>query len=193
MTQGSDLAMFSPPVRWLLTATLVAAAIATVSTSDSHTTVRARTCTLAHAVLCTAMIAMLWPFGAGLAAQFRAFVLACVTTWFLALALNSRPWPQLRQLTRWEGLATLHHAVMAAAMTWMVLDMPGGHHSMPAAMPEGVSGLAAALGGYFMVAALPWLYAATGTQPSGQRRRGVHAAGNAAMSAGMGVLLLAQL
>lgn len=193
MTQGPDLAVFSSPVRWLVTAALVAAAIAVVSTSDTRATVRARTCTLAHAILCTAMTAMLWPFGAAVAAKFQAFTLACVTTWFLALTVSSRPWPRLRELTRWEGLASLHHALTAAAMTWMILDMPGSHHSMPATMPEGVPGVAAALGGYFMVAALPWLYLATRTRPPDQRRRGVHAAGNAAMSIGMGVLLIARL
>jgi hypothetical protein len=175
--------MFSLPVRCLLSVALAAAAIAIVSTSDGPTTVRSRTRALAHAALCTAMIAMLWPIGAVLPAPSRALALTGIATWFLALALRSRPWPRLSelgQLGHWGGLASLHHAVTAAAMTWMTLDMRGGHHSMPATMPAGISGVAAALGGYFLIAALPWL-----------RGRGLHAAGNAAMSIAMGVLLIA--
>jgi hypothetical protein len=177
--------VFSPPVRWLLTAALAVAAIAVVSTVvstlDGRGTVRARTCALAHAILCTAMIAMLWPLEADVPATLRVFILAGIATWFLALALRTRP-----------RLASLHHAVTAAAMAWMTLDMQGGHHAMPAATPAGLPGVAAALGGYFLIAALPWVSTATGDHPPAHRRRGLHAAGNAAMSIGMAVLLIAR-
>jgi len=181
--------VFSPPVRWLLTAALAVAAIAVVSTVvpavvstvDGRGTVRARTGALAHAILCTAMIAMLWPLEAAVPAKWRVFLLAGVATWFLALALRTRP-----------RLASLHHAVTAAAMAWMTLDMRGGHHAMPAATPAGLPGVAAALGGYFLIAALPWVSTATSGHPPAHHRRGLHAAGNAAMSIGMAVLLIAR-
>jgi hypothetical protein len=196
----------SAPLRWLLTTALAAATVAILS-GPHQAGVRARVCNLAHAILCTSMIAMVWSSGLSLPGWLRTTVLGGITAWFLAHALSvgRAPALSLGRLVRWRGLASLHHAVTAGAMTWMSIDTAGsagaghaggGHMAMLGTGAHPAAALAG-LGGYFLVAALPWISMAAGPPRAlpvlgaAHRRRGLHAAGNAAMSIGMGMLLIA--
>jgi hypothetical protein len=85
------------------------------------------------------------------------------------------------------------------AMIWMIFAMPAAMPMAPAhgmatapnpATPMAVLVVSALLAAYFGFAAIPWLVQATGPGP---RLRDAAAAGHAAMSAGMAVLLLAML
>ncbi|MEN3310418.1 MAG: hypothetical protein V7603_6620 [Micromonosporaceae bacterium] len=209
-------------LRWLVTAALAAATAGIVGTGrwaphpPGVAAARRRGCDLAHTLLCTAMIAMIWPQAGSVPGWLRGATLGSVMAWFLGMALTApgpvaaapRSWR--RRFTRWPGLANLHHAAMAATMTWMTVAtpapvmpghtvdhqyaMPAGAQAHAAGMAGTAPGTAAALGAYFLLAALPWISVAGGphrTPGLGGRRRGVHAAGNAAMSIAMGVLLIA--
>jgi hypothetical protein len=144
-----------------------------------------RVCLVAHAILCAAMVAMLW---SPAAVRWWTLVLGGVAVWFLGLALTA---PGVAR-----RLASLHHAATAATMMWMSTAAPEPKMGHAMAMPA--SGLAAAVGGCFLVAALPWISVAAGPHRAppvpgtGHRRRGLRAAGNAAMSIGMGVMLIAR-
>jgi hypothetical protein len=89
---------------------------------------------------------------------------------------------------------------MAGAMIWMIFAMPAAmpmapvHGGMPAmsrpATPTAILLVSAVLAAYFGFAAIPWLVRAIGPR---LRPRDRAAAGHAAMSTGMAVLLLAML
>jgi len=98
----------------------------------------------------------------------------------------------------------LHHAVMAAAMTWMLTALPGGtqmRSSMPAhgataemttaaSLPFSVLAVTGLIAAYCAVASIPWLGRAVGPGPRLTDRA---AAGQALMSAGMAAMLIAML
>ncbi len=64
----------------------------------------------------------------------------------------------------------MHHGLMAATMTWMIVAMPMG-------------AAAALVGAYFLLAAVPWMYSAG-------RRKNADAACHAAMSIAAGLMVL---
>jgi hypothetical protein len=66
--------------------------------------------------------------------------------------------------------ATVHHGLMAAAMTWMIAEMPMG-------------ATAAITGGCFLLAAVPWIYYVG-------RRKSTDALCHAAMSLATGLMVL---
>jgi hypothetical protein len=99
---------------------------------------------------------------------------AAVTLWFAGLAtVPHRP----------HGFRALHHALMAAAMVWMVCGMSVNH------APVAVTLLVmTVLAWYFVLAAVPFVLGALLRRP-----RALDAASHAAMSLGTGVLLLGML
>jgi hypothetical protein len=160
-----------------------------------------RISTFLHALMCLAMIPMLWLWGARVPHELQVLVLGSSVVWFAVLAAGAhRVMPAIK-----DG----HHALMAALMVWMVvmpipaqsdISAPGtggqagmGHTNRPA--PTAVM-----LAAYCLVATVIWLVEAgttTGTASStaaGTERPGHRlptAAGHAAMSVGAGVLTLA--
>lgn len=147
---------------------------------------------LLHAVMCLAMIAMIWPWGARLPHRPQVALLGSSVLWFLVLAVRAR------RMTR--ALREAHHALMAAVMVWMVgvsMPMPGragavapeGHTAM--AGMNGPPPAAVMLAVYSLVAAFIWLAeAGTAAGPEPSLHRLSRVAGHAAMSAGTGVLIL---
>jgi hypothetical protein len=147
--------------------------------------------------MCAALIAMTWRSGPLVPQWFQIAVFGCAVIWFGGAGLGGSA------RSRTPGLSSLHHALMAGAMIWMIA-------AMPAAMPMAAAGPAAGamsamsrratpaavpivgvlLTAYFGLATIPWLLLAVGT---GRRVTGGVAAGNAAMSAGMAALMAAML
>ncbi len=73
-------------------------------------------------------------------------------------------------IRRIPGAATAHHGLMAGTMTWMIVAMPVGT-------------VAALLGAYFLLAAVPWIHSAG-------RRKSADALCHAAMSLAIGFMVL---
>lgn len=149
------------------------------------------------ALMCAALIAMTWRSGPLVPQWFQIAVFGCAVIWFGGVGLGGSA------RSRTPGLSSLHHALMAGAMIWMIA-------AMPAAMPMAAAGPAAGamsamsrratpaaalivsvlLTAYFGLAAIPWFLRAVGP---GRRVTDRVAASNAAMSVGMAALLLAML
>jgi hypothetical protein len=123
-----------------------------------------------HGVMAAAMIAMVWPWGMELPAAPWLAALGLAGIWFLAS-------------TRDAG--GVHHALMAAAMAWMVI-VPAHHHQHP--VPTGVLVASTALVAYFGLATVPWFAAAVYRRASGA---GAHAVLSAGMSVQLALPLLA--
>ncbi|GAB3895235.1 hypothetical protein GCM10029964_074830 [Kibdelosporangium lantanae] len=134
---------------------------------------RPRACTsdrvtrASHVVMGVAMLGMIW--GTELPVWLQVTYFGVVTLWFAGLATVPH---------REEGLRDTHHALMGAAMVWMVVTMSIGHRAALAVVT-------AVMAWYFVAAAVPFGYAALR-----RRTRAMDAVGHAAMSVGMGVLLL---
>jgi hypothetical protein len=148
---------------------------------------------LLHTVMCAAMIAMVWSWGARIPHWPQVAVLGSIALWFLVLAVRAQ------RMTR--ALREAHHALMAAVMVWMAgapmpvhagASVPAGHGAMAGmAGMTGPSPAAVVLAAYSLLTALVWLAeAGTATGPEPYLRRMSKAAGHAAMSAGTGVLVL---
>jgi hypothetical protein len=147
-------------------------------------------------VMCAALIVMTWRSEPAAAAWLQAALFGCAALWFVLASLLDPGRP------RRPGLTGLHHALMAAAMTWMLTAMPGaalpspgpGHGAMAAmpgvGLPTPDLAVSILLAAYCTVAALPLLRQAIGPGP---RVTDPHAASQAAMSAGMAAMLLAML
>ncbi len=182
--------------RWLLTAVFAAAALgAALPWRGPAGPARRedRAADVLCPVMCVALIAMAWRPEPAAAAWVQAAGFGCAAIGFLA------GWPAR------PGLGRLHHALMAGAMIWMLIagsgtawmPSPGHGHGAMAAMPGAsppppvpvlvVSSLVAAC---CAAASIPWLARALGP---GLRVRDPAAAGQAAMSAGMAVMLIAML
>lgn len=148
-------------------------------------------------VMCTALVAMTWWLEPAAIIWVQVAGFGCAAIWFLlargdSLGQFGRPW-----------LAGAHHAMMGAAMIWMLVVLPGVAGMRPAGMGQGamramsssgpsipvlaVSGLVAA---GCAAAALPWLARAIGP---GLRVTDPGAAGQAVMSAGMAAMLIVML
>jgi Domain of unknown function (DUF5134) len=129
-----------------------------------------------HVLMGASMLAMVW--GTSLPLWLQVAFFTAVTLWFAGLAtVPHRP----------HGFRALHHAVMAAAMVWMVIAMSTGHpmHHRSTSVTVIVS---VALACYFVLAAVPLIYTALT-----HRHHPLDAAGHAVMSIGTGVLLLGML
>jgi hypothetical protein len=120
-----------------------------------------------HVLMGVAMVAMIW--GTDLPVWLQVAYFGAVTLWFAGLATLP---------DRTEGLRDTHHALMGAAMVWMVVTMSIGHRTALAVVT-------AVMAWYFVAAAVPFGYVALR-----RRTRAMDAVGHAAMSVGMGVLLL---
>jgi Domain of unknown function (DUF5134) len=174
----------------------------------------------AHALMGAAMIAMVWGWQTKAPGRLQVVVFGAAAIWFLALTVRPA-FPSALPTAMTLRLSNLHHALMMAAAVWMIVTTPasmpmGTGRSMPpsaASTPTAAVVFGAALVAYFLFAALPWAIGAvdlaqramnrggrgrtsphqvvTGTRVPG--RHSLDAAGHAAMSVGMGVLLLTVL
>jgi hypothetical protein len=151
-------------LQWVLTAAFSAAALfhlvrcarpvgAGRPPADRH-----RTSEALHLVMCVAMIAMLWPWGARVPAAAWIGTFTVSAGWFVTRTVRSAG-------RRW---VPAFFATSAAAMIWMgaapAHASPGGgqHHGMAMADGSHVSGgyaawISAGIGGYLMLAALWWV------------------------------------
>jgi len=142
----------------------------------------------AHLAMCAAMILMVWPWGMDVPALPQQVVFGLATVWFLVLAVRATPAGHLG----WR-VAHGQHAILMAAMVWMLATMPAsmaGHGSsmnMPGMnMPMSGSGMptyqiviTVAVGIYCLASALGFV----------ARRTSANVVCQGAMSAGMGALL----
>jgi Domain of unknown function (DUF5134) len=190
----------SVTARWLLTAVFAVAALGTVIQWRSAARQARQPDPPAAAfclVMCTALIAMSWWLEPSAITWVQVAGFGCAALWFGLASGGS-----LGQFRR-PRLVSLHHALMGAAMIWMLIALPGVVGMRPAgsgpgtmtAMSSGgpsvpvlaVSGLVAA---GCAAAALPWLARAIGP---GLRVTDPGAAGQAVMSAGMAAMLIVML
>jgi hypothetical protein len=180
------------PARVLLTALLAASGLASWPAGGRPGTRPAdRVSAAFHALMSLGLIVMTWR-SAPVLPWAQAAVFGCAVLWFALAAPRLTAGTQARSASSW-------HALMAGAMIWMIFAMPAAMPMAPAhgmtpapnpATPMAVLVVSALLAAYFGFAAIPWLVRATGPGP---RLRDAAAAGHAAMSAGMAVLLLAML
>jgi len=148
---------------------------------------RERVSNAAHLAMCAAMILMVWPWGMDVAVLPQQVVFGLAAVWFLVPAVRTAPAGH-----RWWRLRHGQHAVLMAAMVWMLATLPSsmaadhsGHtmnmSAMPAAgMPTYQTVITLAVGIYCLASAL--------TQVG--RRANASRICQGAMSAGMGALLL---
>ena len=193
----------SMAARWLLTAVFAAAAMATGTgiwagirrPAAGPASLASRAAASFCVVMCAALIAMTWLSESAAVAWVQVAGFGCAAVRF-GLASGGTSGQRL-------ALPALHHAMMAVAMIWMLAAVAGvipmrsaatGNSAM-ATMPAAplpipvlvISGLAAA---YCAAACIPWLVRAIGP---GLRVANTAAAGQAAMSAGMAVMLIAMM
>ena len=157
--------------RWLLTAVLIAAAVCAGPVRRPG-----RPAAAFCVLMCSAMIVMVWRIEPAVVTWVQVAGFGGAALWFvLARRIGSgrfgRPVP-----------ADVHHALMAAAMIWMLTALSAGTQ-MRSTMP-GHSEMAG------MSAAIPWLGRAVGP---GARVTDLAAAGQAMMSAGMAAMLIAMV
>lgn len=202
----------SETLRWLLTPVFAAAALAAVLPlrAPVRTAARADRAGAGFCLaMCAAMAVMTWLPEPAAAVWVQAAGFGCAGLWFGLGRRGGSGW------FRRPSLTGLHHALMAAAMIWMLAAVPGvarmagtgrtagmagmqppgrGQGAMAAMATMGlpvpvlaVSTLAAAC---CVIAAVPWLARAVGP---GLRVTDPAAAGNALMSAGMAAMLIAML
>jgi Domain of unknown function (DUF5134) len=202
-------------LRWLLTAIFAVAGLGSLLPRGRTTSasIADRISDAFHVLMSAALIAMTWRAEPALLLWFQAALFAGAVVWF-GLARSSR-------ITRARApeVSGLHHAIMAAAMIWMLTVLSAATPmaadtsatgatpatrsaagAMPAmtAMPAmrasarstTVLVLSTLLVVYLAAAAISWLVRAVGP---GRGERDAAAAGHAAMSAGMAVMLLAML
>ena len=198
----------SAAARWLFTAVFAAAALGTVLSRRRAAGQRRadRAGTGFCLVMCTALIAMAWWAEPTIVVWAQVAGFGCAALWSgLGSVRFGRPSP-----------TGLHHALMAAAMIWMLTALPGAAGMGPAGHDPGamagmpsaraMSGGAAMSGAAGLPvpvlvvsvlcaaccagAALPWLARAIGP---GAGLRDPAAAGQAVMSAGMAAMLIVML
>jgi hypothetical protein len=188
--------------RWLLTAVLASSRAGLTAGPGRAGTARAaaRVSEVFHALMCTALIAMTWRSEPIAPVWSLTALFGCAVIWFGLAGPGGVAGFRARRLPG------LHHALMAAAMIWMITAMPAAMRMGPAgpagpaggampvlsrpAAPAAVLAVSVLLAAYFALAAVPWFVRAIGP---GRRVTGRAAAGHAAMSAGMAAMLLAML
>jgi len=141
---------------------------------------------------------MAWRAEPGIATWVQVAGFGCAALWFVLAGRNGSARFSL------PAPADVHHALMAAAMIWMLTVLSGGIQ-MRSAMPghgamAGMSGVAALplpvlavtglVAAYCAIASIPWLARAVGPGP---RVTDPAAAGQAMMSAGMAAMLIAMM
>lgn len=179
--------------RWLLTAVFVAAALCAGQVRKSS-----RPAAAFCVLMCAAMIVMAWRTEPVIATWAQVAGFGGAALWFVLAGCTcsarfGRPVP-----------TDVHHALMAAAMIWMLTVLSGGTQMRSAMLGHGamagmsgaarmpfpvlaVTGLGAA---YCAIASIPWLARAVGPGP---RLTDPAAAGQAMMSVGMAAMLIAML
>jgi hypothetical protein len=183
--------------RWLVTVVFAAAGLAAARPRRRTGTARAAgwDSVVFCAVMCAALIVMTWRSEPAAAAWTQAAVFGCAALWFGLASLAGRG--------RRPSLPAVLHALMAAAMIWMLTAMPatagmpsagpagGAMASMSrAATPAPVLVISILLAVSCAAASIPWLARALGP---GLRLKDAAAAGHAAMSAGMAAMLIVML
>ncbi|MGJ8517074.1 DUF5134 domain-containing protein [Carnimonas bestiolae] len=110
-------------LRWLITALFAFAAIDSAYRIIRPERSILRYCHLWHLLMSLAMLAMSWPWGHQLPALPQVVLFSVATLWFVWLGISggccATDDPH-RNLTR---LSMGYHALMMAAMAWMLLDM----------------------------------------------------------------------
>lgn len=189
--------------RWLLTAVFAAAGLAAAQPRRglAGPAGQAQPTDWPSAVLCPvmclALIGMTWWSEPSAAAWLQAAVFSCAALWFATAGVVRT------RHSRRAGMAGLHNGLMAGSMIWMLAAMPAasampqassGRSAMPgmshAVMSEPVVAISVLLAAYFGLAAVPWLMRAIGP---GRRVSNLASAGQAAMSAGMAVMMIVML
>jgi hypothetical protein len=185
--------------RWLLTAVFAAAGLGAALPRREQAG-SAQPADRGPAVLCAAMcaalIAMTWRSEPAAAMWLQTALFGCAALWLGLASLAGSTRIRL-------GLPALLHALMAAAMIWMLTVMPAltgmpppghGHGAMTAmpraATPTPVLAVSILLAVSCTIASIPWLARAIGPGP---RVKDPRSASQAAMSAGMAAMLFAAL
>ena len=184
---------------WLLTVVFAASGLGSLPVRRPPGPARAadRVSAIFHVVTSVALIAMAWRSEPTLAVWLQTALFGSAVIWF---ALG-RSGGTARRRVRW--LPGFHHALMSAAMIWMITALPTAMPMAPAAparsgMPAmshpagsaAVLVISVLLAAYFALAAIPWFARAKGP---GRRPNDRAAASHAAMSAGMAGMLLTLL
>jgi hypothetical protein len=183
-----------PALRVVVTALFALAALYCAGRLTRRVSIPARGTYAAHLLMSVAMIVMAWPAGVGILPWPQVLLFSVGTLWFIALAISfARGWAQGTHHETHGRLVYWYHAVMMAAMVWMLVVMDGSllgaggahggsagsaethdHGSMTgmemAAGHEGAAVIVIAwiLGLLFCVAALAWLGSLV---PEGAARR----------------------
>lgn len=130
-------------LRWILTAFFVAAGCFCLYRGFRHGPVTSRVADGLHAAMCAGMVAMVWPSTMGFGGVGQLVLFGFAAAWF-AVA-TARGTAHGGHQGRWQPG---YHAVMMAAMVWMVFAMPRAMVGSGAAttmdMP-GMEGMAMAL------------------------------------------------
>ncbi|MCX2729082.1 DUF5134 domain-containing protein [Saccharopolyspora sp. NFXS83] len=171
---------------WVLTVLFaVTAAWCAYSATRPALLPRDRLSSVSHLVMSLLMIAMVWPWGMSVPATPQIVLFAATALWFAALTVLRTPCAHGYGSPR---LAHSHHAVMSAAMVWMIATMPllmlgasdsggGHHHSMgtgggsgvlaaPAAAdttPGAVVAISAVLAAFLVLSSTAWISTAVDT------------------------------
>ena len=177
-----------------------------------------RLSSISHLAMSLLMIAMAWPLGMSVPAGPQIALFAVATGWFLVLTALRVPCGHARR----ARIAHTHHAVMSAAMVWMIATMPmlmmggsdsgGGHHhhSMGAPSsgvlaaaatpgpPSGVVTISVLLAGFLVLSSVAWISTAVDTgrralAESTATHPAWDSACHGAMSIGMGAMLLSMV
>lgn len=166
-----------PLLRWLLTIGFAATGCWFLVRGARRAGAVERISAFAHVVMSAGMVAMAWPWGMSLPVAAQVVVFGGAALWFCAMLLGLLP------SDCGEGrFAHTHHALMMAAMVWMLVTMPdmpagsggGGHHHHHGSAASnalahgpaesGPSGLVFAVGllagAYFVLASLRWISSA---------------------------------
>ncbi|MFB9691231.1 DUF5134 domain-containing protein [Amycolatopsis plumensis] len=126
-------------LRWILTAVFAAAGAFCLYRCVRQGPLMSRIADVLHAAMCAAMIAMAWPATMSVARVPQLVLFACAAMWFAVVTVRGAA----VHCSRWQSG---YHAVMMAAMAWMVFAMPSamasgsgtmdmsGHHGGSTAM-----------------------------------------------------------
>ncbi|WP_410643321.1 DUF5134 domain-containing protein [Amycolatopsis sp. lyj-346] len=129
-------------LRWILTAVFAAAGAFCLYRCVRRGPVTSRIADVLHAVMCAAMAAMAWPATMSVARVPQLVLFGLAAGWFAVVAVRGGAVHDGHE-GRWQSG---YHAVMMAAMAWMVFAMPramvggsgttdvSGHHGGSAAM-----------------------------------------------------------
>ncbi|OZD10397.1 DUF5134 domain-containing protein [Rhodococcus sp. 05-2256-B2] len=98
-----------------------------------------------HLSMCTAMIAMAWPWGDSVPLLPQGVFFSAATVWFTvsAFGIRSATKNSIAGASAHGSMTNIYHAVMMAAMVWMLAVMAGGvpgtvahHHTVDSVQTE---------------------------------------------------------